>query len=646
MSIKGELPLAVHPKYRTRRTRKWSTILAVVIGTFQLWMLWTRWINSSLWLPNLLETASETHSVCPQVPEYDPKNALGGRKIELPTIREAVDRLSQAVQLDTATHDDWVDPNDDPEPWRKFNAFANFLEKTFLAVHAHESPLKREFVHQHGLLYIWPGSDASLKPLVLTAHQDVVPIDPTTLHDWIFPPFSGYIDLENQTVWGRGSYDCKVRVLGILSAAESLLRSDWSPRRTIIFAYGFDEEIGGKQGAQYIGKRLEELYGVNGIAMLVDEGMPVYSAHDVESFGAPIAAPAVSEKGALNVRIEVRSKGGHSSMPPAHTSISLLSKLVTILEDHPFPDKIVEKSKAQIRFLQCLRDHPHVSDRMRHALMELEYAERSLDTEFLRLYAAELPVYERLYLRLAPASVVQSRLGRARKRVLDLLSVNTRLVLKTTQAVDVIEGGVKVNALPESAHAIINHRIAPYSSVEETKVRYKKLLAPVAEELGLSLTAFDEKLIPHTNASVGSLALSSESWEREVAHISAFEGENAGPFRLLSSVIRQTWHLDDPRHILHEGAETVTTPKKASMEALRVTPSIMFANTDTLWYKNLTLNVFRFAPATLHRDLTGIPTLHTTHTVNEHIPIDSIVKANEFYVNLVVAADFEDLEKV
>lgn len=34
--------------------------------------------------------------------------------------------------------------------------------------------------------------------------------------------------------------------------------------------------------------------------------------------------------------------------------------------------------------------------------------------------------------------------------------------LGTTQAVDLISGGVKVNALPETAYAVINHRIAEH----------------------------------------------------------------------------------------------------------------------------------------------------------------------------------------
>ena len=35
----------------------------------------------------------------------------------------------------------------------------------------------------------------------------------------------------------------------------------------------------------------------------------------------------------------------------------------------------------------------------------------------------------------------------------------------TTQAVDIISGGVKANALPEEVFAVVNHRIADYRHV-------------------------------------------------------------------------------------------------------------------------------------------------------------------------------------
>lgn len=38
-----------------------------------------------------------------------------------------------------------------------------------------------------------------------------------------------------------------------------------------------------------------------------------------EQYGGIFATPAIAEKGRLDVRIDVASPGGHSSMPPAHT---------------------------------------------------------------------------------------------------------------------------------------------------------------------------------------------------------------------------------------------------------------------------------------------------------------------------------------
>ena len=43
-------------------------------------------------------------------------------------------------------------------------------------------------------------------------------------------------------------------------------------------------------------------------------------------------------------------------------------------------------------------------------------------------------------------------------------------MLRTTQAVDLVEGGVKVNALPELASAVINHRIAEHRFVTSCRM--------------------------------------------------------------------------------------------------------------------------------------------------------------------------------
>ncbi|KAI6113379.1 hypothetical protein EV401DRAFT_1984179, partial [Pisolithus croceorrhizus] len=38
-----------------------------------------------------------------------------------------------------------------------------------------------------------------------------------------------------------------------------------------------------------------------------------------DQYGRIVAMPGVAEKGFINVRIEVSTPGGHSSLPPPHT---------------------------------------------------------------------------------------------------------------------------------------------------------------------------------------------------------------------------------------------------------------------------------------------------------------------------------------
>jgi carboxypeptidase PM20D1 len=109
-------------------------------------------------------------------------------------------------------------------------------------------------VGQHSLLYQWPGTDTSLRPILLMAHQDVVPIDPVSAQMWTHAPFGG--EIAEGFIWGRGTLDDKGAVMALHEAAETLLAQGFRPKRTVYFAFGHDEEVGGRGGSAKIAEWL------------------------------------------------------------------------------------------------------------------------------------------------------------------------------------------------------------------------------------------------------------------------------------------------------------------------------------------------------------------------------------------------------
>src|SRR5436190_14247009 len=129
-------------------------------------------------------------------------------------------RLSQAIQFATISQQPPAPTN--PAP---FEAFIAWLEKTYPAVH---EKLSRETIGGHTLLYKWNGKDANARPILLTAHYDVVPVIPGTEKEWTHPPFGGVI--ADGHVWGRGTLDDKGAVITMLEAVTALLEQGFQPQ--------------------------------------------------------------------------------------------------------------------------------------------------------------------------------------------------------------------------------------------------------------------------------------------------------------------------------------------------------------------------------------------------------------------------------
>lgn len=171
-------------------------------------------------------------------PEWDPE-------ADEEFAAKAAERLSKAIQINTVSTDDLPDDPTDPG-FDGHYKFAEYLEAEYPSVYEH---LEHEIVNTHAHLFTWKGTDESLKPIFLMAHVDTVPVNPDTVDQWTFPPWSGEIthDATAETpgtwIWGRGASDCKNSLVGILHSVEKLVGEGFTPGRTVLIGYGFDEEV-------------------------------------------------------------------------------------------------------------------------------------------------------------------------------------------------------------------------------------------------------------------------------------------------------------------------------------------------------------------------------------------------------------------
>ncbi len=331
-------------------------------------------------------------------------------KVEVDAAAAAA-RLAGAVRFKTISWDDRPDASGDA-----FLALHDYLERSYPTAHR---VLKREKVGQFSLLYTWRGSDASLKPIMLMAHQDVVPIAPGTDKDWLHDPFSG--DIADGFVWGRGAWDDKSNLLAVLEAVEKLAAAGAQPRRTIYIASGHDEEVGGPRGATAIARLLDQR-GVK-LEFVIDEGMIVTSGV-VPGVPKPVALIGLAEKGSATVSISAEGAPGHSSMPPARSRIGEVAEAVTKLETHQMPSRLEGVARESLEALA-----PDMGGLNRLILSNLWIAE---------------PL-ARKALEKSPAAAA---------------------MMRTSTALTVFNAGEKSNVLPGKAEALVNFRVAPGDTIE------------------------------------------------------------------------------------------------------------------------------------------------------------------------------------
>ncbi|CUT99639.1 unnamed protein product [Echinococcus multilocularis] len=96
------------------------------------------------------------------------------------------------------------------------------------------------------LIMRWPGSDPSLRSIMLNSHMDVVPVE---REKWAYDPFAAEMSLDGK-IYGRGAQDMKSVGIQQLEAVRRLKLEGFVPKRTIYLTFLPDEEVGGGRGMQ------------------------------------------------------------------------------------------------------------------------------------------------------------------------------------------------------------------------------------------------------------------------------------------------------------------------------------------------------------------------------------------------------------
>jgi carboxypeptidase PM20D1 len=384
-----------------------------------------------LLLGGLAVIAVVAGTVAVRTASFAPTDIADGSDIRLAAapsynVDTAVANLSAAAQIRTISHQDPAD--DDVAEWDRLHAW---LAATYPATHR---AMTRTILPNRTLIYHWPGSDASLAPIIVMAHQDVVPVTEGTEGDWKYPPFAGTI--AEQAVWGRGTVDDKGSLVGLFEALEALAGQGFRPKRGIYLVSGHDEEVGGSGAAAAAAKLKGE--GVRALFTL-DEGSVVL--RDTPVINGPAILIGVAEKGYATLKVTANAPGGHSSMPPAETGVTTLARAVLAITENSFPMEMRGPGAAMV---ESLAAHKSGTTKMAVANQWLF------------------------------APLLKRQLG---------ASPSSAAAFHTTIAPTMLEGSPKENVLPQSATALINYRIAPWNTSADVMARAKAAVGEAPVEL-------------------------------------------------------------------------------------------------------------------------------------------------------------------
>jgi acetylornithine deacetylase/succinyl-diaminopimelate desuccinylase-like protein len=273
------------------------------------------------------------------------------------------------------------------------------------------------------------------KPLLLLAHIDVVE---ARKEDWSdgLDPFK-FTEREGY-YYGRGTMDDKAMAAIFIANLIRFKRENYQPDRDIIVALTTDEETGDFNGVEFLLKEhralVEAEFGINeGGRGYLKRGKPLLNAVQA------------SEKVYQSFRLEVKNKGGHSSLPVKDNAIFRLAAGLDRLAKFDFPVNLNEVTRSYFDRMSKIETGTIAADMKLIAAQSGSAYHRTQRVEGAVKRLAESPYYNAL--------------------------------MRTTCVATRVEGGHADNALPQTARALVNCRILPQETAADVERTLRRILA-------------------------------------------------------------------------------------------------------------------------------------------------------------------------
>lgn len=276
------------------------------------------------------------------------------------------------------------------------------------------------------------GRGTAKKPIMLMAHLDVVA---ARREDWSFDPF-GFREIDGY-YYGRGTNDNKAGAATLVANFIRLRQENFVPDRDLIMVLTADEETTG-QSITWLMKEHRALIDAE-YALNTDGGGGSLKDGNPQAFMVQTA-----EKIFLNLQLDVRNKGGHSSLPVKDNAIYRLAAALSRVGGYDFPVRLNETTRAFFDRAAAAETGQTAAD--------MRALAATSDAAAAARLSAESPYFNS--------------------------------VMRTTCVATLLTGGHADNALPQLARANINCRILP----DDTQDSVRAVLVRVIGDAGVEVT--------------------------------------------------------------------------------------------------------------------------------------------------------------